>query len=178
VGAEPLGKRRLPDRRAARPGVDQRLARMRLIAGGAPGPVERLRRSEEALDDIVRRWRRPARVNPTNVRSAESLVSRIYDILEDEIPTYPNLWEAYVGVRPYVEQRHDVAMDAIAWFRRVQDADPAEALPRELRRVQDDTGALVETRRTMIVAVREFHGVAKPLIDELERITKSPFPDI
>lgn len=117
-------------------------------------------------------------MNPTNVRSAESLVSKIYDILEDEIPTYPNLWEAYVGVRPFLEQWHDAAMDAIAWFTRVQAADPAEASPRELRRVQDDTGALVETRRSMIVAVREFHGVAKPLVDELERITKSPFPDI
>ena len=133
MGAEPLGKRRLPDRRADQPGVDQRLPRMRLIAGGAPGPVERLRRSEEALDDIVRRWRRPARVNPTNVRSAESLVSKIYDILEDEIPTYPNLSEAYVGVRPFLEQWHDAAMDAIAWFTRVQAADPAEASPRELR---------------------------------------------
>jgi hypothetical protein len=167
MGPGPQGTR-LPGERSAPSGDEDQsrivwrarkaqLARMRVIAGGAPDALERLQQSEQDLDLIVRRWRNPDKVTDGNVESAESFTLKIYETLEDEIGPDPKLREAYVKVRRDVERLHDDAMDAISRFK---------------LRQPESADELVTTRRAMIVAVRKFRELAGPLIAELELRSK------
>jgi hypothetical protein len=130
--------------------------------------ITKLRHYEQTLFVIVRRWRRPESVTSSNLSSAERIVSKIYELLEDDLQRFPSLWAAYRSVQPTVDSYYESAMDASSIFRQVLEAYKMQGKAR-LDRVGTAAAEITSRRRMVITAVRRFHAIIASFVEELHR---------